>query len=55
MAICARLALGVISLFDSYPWTLNAGRLLTVTVLGLMQRTTELDGTRRVIRGAVCR
>lgn len=29
------LSLGIISLFDFYPWSLNAGRLLTVTALGL--------------------
>jgi hypothetical protein len=29
------LAIGLIALADSYPWSLDAGRLLTVTVLGL--------------------
>ncbi len=33
--LCAWLALGVIALFDSYPWALVSGRLLTATVLGL--------------------
>ena len=33
--VCAWLALGVIALFDSYPWALASGRLLTATVLGL--------------------
>ncbi len=29
------LAIGLIALVDSYPWSLDAGRLLTVTALGL--------------------
>jgi len=33
--LSAWLALGMISLFDSYPWSLNAGRLLSMFVLGL--------------------
>ncbi len=41
VSICAWLALGLISLYDGYPWMLNAGRLLTVTVLSLVSRTTE--------------
>jgi O-antigen ligase len=36
--IGAWFALGTISLWDSYPWALNAGRLLTATVLGLTSR-----------------
>ncbi len=36
-ALCAGLALGLISLFDSYPWGLDTGRLLTVTALGLFE------------------
>jgi hypothetical protein len=36
--IGAALALGSIGLWDSYPWALNQGCLLTVTVLGLISR-----------------
>jgi hypothetical protein len=36
--ISAWLALGSICLWDSYPWALNQGCLLTITVLGLMSR-----------------
>jgi hypothetical protein len=36
--IAAWLALGVIGLWDSYPWALNQGCLLTVTLLGLLSR-----------------
>ena len=39
--IGAWFGLGVISLWDSYPWGLNAGRLLTVTLLALISRTAE--------------
>lgn len=35
---CAWLAIGIVALFDSYPWSLNSGRLLTVFVLGLAGR-----------------
>lgn len=38
-AICAFLALLIISFFDSYPWSLNSGLLLTAMVLGLASRT----------------
>jgi O-antigen ligase len=38
VALCAWLALFVIGLFDSYPWSLNAGRLLTVLVLALSRK-----------------
>ncbi len=31
------LALAVIGLFDSYPWALNSGRLLSVSLLGLAE------------------
>jgi O-antigen ligase len=37
----AWFALGIIGLWDYYPWALNAGRLLTVTLLGLISRTLE--------------
>ncbi len=33
--LSAWLALGIISLFDGYPWMLNAGRLLSVSVLAM--------------------
>ncbi|HEX8683387.1 MAG TPA: O-antigen ligase family protein [Ardenticatenaceae bacterium] len=38
VALCAWLALFVVGLFDSYPWSLNAGRLLTVLVLALSRK-----------------
>lgn len=41
VALCAGLALAVIGWFDSYPWGLNSGRLLTAMVLGLIGRTLE--------------
>jgi O-antigen ligase len=34
----AWLAMGIIGLWDSYPWALNAGRLLTAALLGLVAR-----------------
>lgn len=40
-AICAFLSLLIVSLFDSYPWSLNSGLLLTATVLGLASRTAR--------------
>lgn len=39
VALCAWLALGSISLFDGYAWSLQAGRLLTITLLGLIGNT----------------
>ncbi len=36
----AWLALGIIGLWDAYPWALNAGRLLTVVLLGMISRTS---------------
>ena len=41
VTLCAWLALAVIGCFDSYPWGLNSGRLLTAMVLGLIGRTLE--------------
>jgi O-antigen ligase len=41
--IGAWFALGTISLWDSYPWALNSGRLLIVTVLGLTSRALTAD------------
>jgi hypothetical protein len=35
VGLCGWLALGIIALFDFYPWGLNAGRLLSATVVGL--------------------
>lgn len=40
-AICAFFALSVVSFFDSYPWSLNSGLLLTATVLGLAGRVSR--------------
>ncbi len=37
--IYAWLAWGVIGLWDSYPWALETGRLLSVTLLGLISQT----------------
>ena len=39
--IGAWLAWGVIGLWDSYPWALESGRLLTVTLFGLISRALE--------------
>jgi O-antigen ligase len=36
--VSAWFALGVIGLWDAYPWALNAGRLLSATLLGLVSR-----------------
>jgi len=44
VTLCAWLALAVISWFDSYPWAINTGRLLTVMLLGLIARTLETKG-----------
>jgi hypothetical protein len=41
VTLSAGLALAVIGWFDSYPWGLNSGRLLTAMVLGLIGRTLE--------------
>jgi O-antigen ligase len=38
-ALAAWCAIGVIGLFDSYPWSLQAGRLLTAVTLGLLDRS----------------
>ena len=38
-AICAWLALAIISLFDSYPWSLYSGLTLTMMILGLASRS----------------
>jgi len=38
----AWLAVGLISLWDSYPWSLEAGRLLSVTLLAWIYRETNL-------------
>ena len=45
-ALCAWLALAIISFFDFYPWSLNSGRLLTATLLGLI--AAQLTGTQRL-------
>jgi len=37
VAAAAWSVLFIVSLFDCYPWSLNAGRLLTVTVLALLE------------------
>jgi len=42
-AVCAGLALGLIALFDFYPWGLNSGRLLTAMVFGFIARTASND------------
>jgi O-antigen ligase len=34
----AWLAMGIVGLWDSYPWALNAGRLLSAALLGLVAR-----------------
>jgi hypothetical protein len=36
--LAAWLALGIIGLFDSYPWGLNAGLMLYALLLGLLIR-----------------
>ena len=38
-ALSAWCAIGVIGLFDSYPWSLQAGRLLTALTVGLVDRS----------------
>lgn len=38
-AMCAWMALALISLFDSYPWALNSGLLLSAMILGLASRS----------------
>jgi len=38
VSTAALWAIYIIGLFDCYPWSLNAGRLLTTTVLGLLER-----------------
>lgn len=40
----AWFAWGIIALWDYYPWALNDGRLLGVTLLGLMARTVKAAG-----------
>jgi len=35
--VTALAALQIIALLDCYPWSLNAGRLLTVTVLAIVE------------------
>jgi O-antigen ligase len=42
-ALAAWCAIGVIGLFDCYPWSLPAGRLLTALTLGLVDRA-RLEG-----------
>jgi O-antigen ligase len=42
--VTAWLALGVIGLWDHYPWALNAGRLLSATLLGLIGRVARDGG-----------
>ena len=37
-ALAAWFAIGIIALFDCYPWSLQAGRLLTVLTLALVDR-----------------
>ena len=39
----AWLALGLISLWDSYPWSLDAGRLLSVTLLAWIYRQNNVS------------
>jgi len=39
VVVSAGFALGIIGLWDDYPWALNAGRLCTITVLSLISRT----------------
>lgn len=46
-AMCAWMALALIALFDSYPWALNSGLLLTAMVLGLAARTPLEGGGSR--------
>jgi hypothetical protein len=45
-ALAAWCAIGVIGLFDSYPWALEAGRLLTAVTVGLVDsaRAAPRDG-----------
>ena len=40
-AAAASWVIVIIGLFDCYPWSLNAGRLLTVTVLALMESAAQ--------------
>lgn len=49
--LSACLALGVISLFDFYPWGLEAGRLLMLTTLAMADK--ELDVPARTAEGDV--
>ena len=39
VVVGAGFVLGIIGLWDDYPWALNAGRLCTITVLSLISRT----------------
>jgi hypothetical protein len=39
--VAALAALQIISLLDCYPWSLNAGRLLTVTVLAIIETAAD--------------
>jgi hypothetical protein len=39
----AWFAWGIIGLWDHYPWALDSGRLLSVSLLALMTRATEAD------------
>jgi O-antigen ligase len=41
--VAALFGLGIISLWDDYPWALNAGRLLSVTLLGLTGPALEVQ------------
>jgi hypothetical protein len=49
-AMAAWLLLLTVSLFDCYPWSLNAGRLLTVTVLALLESSAA--GRYRPLTGS---
>ena len=52
--LSAWLAIGVMSLFDSYPWSLQAGRVLTAIVVGLADRA-QLDSTANCLHTATAR
>jgi O-antigen ligase len=45
--VCAALTVGIVSLFDHYPSALTAGRLLGVTVLGLLSQSPMVTRVTR--------
>lgn len=51
-AVAASWVLAIIGLFDCYPWSLNAGRLLTVTVLALVESSARCSERENSKRGA---